>query len=206
MARLILAGRNLVSNLHFLFHLQIDKNDNFPKNICIRCCSKLQTLCEFIELVRKSQDNLRTLCSTIEQLNSPTCTINTIKNETTEFTEICIDPMDVLNMPGETCTEQFTYPYADEVVTLKLIPKNDDGQIETEENIQGKKRFVCEVCDKSFLVEQSLKNHSWIHIRDEDYSCFTCQRSFRFQSDLDKHLTSHKPSGFKFNCNICGRR
>ncbi|KOB71705.1 putative zinc finger protein [Operophtera brumata] len=206
----------LLEKLRKYLLIEIDENDKFPKNICIRCCSKLQTLCEFIELVRKAQDSLRALSSTIEQLNSPTSTINAIKEETTEFTEVCIDPMDVLNMSGEICTEPFTYPYADEVVTLKLLPKDNNDEIETEENI-WKKRFECEVCDKSFRVEQSLKNHSWIHIREEDYSCFTCQRSFKFQSDLDKHIKFkkkltydahmqiHKPTTKAYTCKICGR-
>lgn len=151
--------------------------------------------------MRKSQDSLHALSATIEVLDS--YTLNAIKQETIEFTEVCVDPMDVLNMTEELETDQCNYPYAEEFVTLKLIDKN-----EMEENNQGKKKFTCDVCDKSFLVEQSLKNHSWTHIRDEEYSCFTCQRSFKFQSDLDKHIKSHKPSGsgLSYSCNLCGRR
>lgn len=193
--------------LTYLVHLQIAEDDKFTKNICIKCCSTLQTMCEFIEQVRKAQDNLHNLSLTTDMTDSSTSILNAIKEETIEYTEICIDPTQIY-MPDETCTEQYIYPDAEEVVTLKLIGKNEDVQNKTQESNQMKKKFICKVCNRSFLVEQSLKNHSWVHIQDEEYPCFTCQRSFRFQADLNKHIKSHmrKGSGFSLSCEVCGRR
>lgn len=198
---------NLVSGLskvhgHYNI-LQICEDDKFSKNICIKCCSTLQTLCEFIEKVRKAQDHLHTLSSATELAESSTTILNAIKEEKTEFTEICIDPM-VIYMPDETSTDHYKYPYAEEVVTLKLIGKD---QIKSQEKKQPKKNFVCKVCNKIFFLAQALKTHSWSHIHDKKYTCRVCHESFKFQADLKKHFKAHTVlSSNLFVCEICGRR
>ncbi|XP_026758811.2 zinc finger protein 37-like [Galleria mellonella] len=181
---------------HYLL-IEVDEDDKLPKNICLKCCTKLQTVCEFIDTARKSQEVLLKSSLLLEQYNINKCegvNLNKpIKSESdahsdddSKFTgmEVSVDPMMVLqnsdealspiNDENSTITEDVTHLYTvdSENLSIKLIRKGD-SQCETKSNSDDGKKdsslkpFPCTTCDRSFFTELALKNHSWIHYNDE---------------------------------------
>ncbi|XP_053617013.1 zinc finger protein 32-like isoform X2 [Plodia interpunctella] len=141
------------------------------------------------------------------------------ENKFTEM-EISVDPMMVLqnserimspddlldndsnssSEPNHTyITQDVTHMHSvdQETVTIKLIRKDVTPD-------QILKPFPCLSCDRSFLTEIALKNHSWIHCNGDDkcFRCNSCEAGFDYKSDLIAHIKEHKLSGL---CTICGR-
>ena len=54
--------------------------------------------------------------------------------------------------------------------------------------------FQCNICEKSYLHEDSLKRHfNWKHKDPVSYNCALCDKSFQYKSALKRHCkTNHK--------------
>lgn len=208
---------------------QVDEDDKLPKNICIQCCTKLQTVCDFIDTARKAQEYLLNRSIMLEEIND-TCvnefsnvSVTDIKTEVysdeeAKFSgmEVSVDPMmvlqnseELLSPNPEDISEDVTYLHGvdGENVTIKLIKRGDKA---VEPNVDKKeynwKPFPCVTCKRSFTTELALKNHSWIHINEDklnqQYRCTSCSDSFDYKCDLIAHLKEHRNSGM---CQLCGR-
>ncbi|XP_014366976.2 zinc finger protein 182 isoform X1 [Papilio machaon] len=205
--------------------IEIDEDDNLPKNICIQCCTKLQTVCEFIDKVKKAQDKLTNHCLVINSIKNERQSSSQIETEQeTEYDieniskdspmEICVDPMMVLQNSDDTLS-QFTENGDDNVegvmhlngidgedVTIKLIKRVGLVKDKTESTV---KQFHCVICKRGFVTDLSLKNHSWTHINDKTvkkYNCSSCLEGFDFKGDLIAHFKKHRTKG---RCQLCGR-
>ncbi|GJQ81013.1 hypothetical protein Trydic_g23441 [Trypoxylus dichotomus] len=65
--------------------------------------------------------------------------------------------------------------------------------------------FACKTCGKSFRLQTILKKHMTTHMDDKPYVCTHCERSFKCKYVLKKHLMIH--TGEKpFSCEVCKRR
>lgn len=69
------------------------------------------------------------------------------------------------------------------------------------------KPFPCIVCNRSFLNDLALKNHSWVHYNEDKnivklHICPHCLESFVYKCDLITHMKEHKSVN---TCTICGR-
>lgn len=209
---------------YFVFDFQIDEDDNLPKNICIQCCTKLQTVCEFIDKVKKAQDKLINHCSVINIITNENQTSTQIKTEAEDvhenisnetLMEVSVDPMIVLQNSDDTLSP-IPESYDDDVedvmhlngvdgedVTIKLIKRDGTDKNKTEST---GKQFHCVICKRGFFSDLSLKNHSWTHINDKTvkkYNCSSCLEGFDFKCDLIAHFKKHRTNGM---CQICGRK
>lgn len=211
-------------------NFQVAEDDMLPKNICIRCCYKLQSVCEFIDTAHKAQETLLRRSSILGEtpiMCMPVIDPDSIKTEITEpletfeeakitEMEISVDPMMILQneemlspTADETCENSVDVTYlhgvACEDVTIKLIRKGNDSK-SSDLVVEDKKPFPCLTCKRSFLTELALKNHSWTHTNEEKpakmYLCNSCDEGFDFKNDLIDHLKEHRKNGF---CTICGR-
>lgn len=206
---------------------QVDVKDKLPKNICICCCTKLQTVCEFIDTAHKAQQILSTRNLMLDQIansereeqiivKQEKIYSDTYFNNETPITEmeVNVDPMIYLqnSPPNSPVPEEPPQHSFDDVthlhgidgenVTIKLIRRGD-------EDVELKaKPFGCVTCNRSFLSELALKNHSWIHYneskpnKEEDFQCYVCSKHFDLKNDLLGHLKEHRNNS---KCGVCAR-
>ncbi|KAJ0182454.1 hypothetical protein K1T71_001823 [Dendrolimus kikuchii] len=200
----------LQNKLNKYLHIQVKEDDTLPKNICINCCSKLQTVCEFIDCAQKAQEVLTNINTIIkpeievnseqtqrtdikEELNDETSLVNDNDDEDSKM-EISVDPLMVLQNSAEAIsdfdtdalTEDVTYMYGvdEENVSIRLIKKDDKvSELEEEKKPDILKPFPCVTCNRSFCTELALKNHSWTHVNG--------------------NVNSEKNSEEQFKCGTC---
>ena len=98
----------------------------------------------------------------------------------------------------EICGENF-YKLAHMKRHLARHAKNNEGV------------FSCDKCGKVFLRESLLKRHSLTHLGLNPYRCTLCHKSFKYNSNLTRHMKSH-PDGSKdisrvhsHFCALCGK-
>ena len=68
----------------------------------------------------------------------------------------------------------------------------------------GKKEFHCEICEKKFTQNSTLKRHMLTHTKVKPNECDVCKKKFSQKSNLVKHFRIHlgeKPYG----CAECGK-
>lgn len=66
----------------------------------------------------------------------------------------------------------------------------------------GIKPYVCEVCSRPFTTNAYLKMHMRTHTQERPYVCQYCSRAFARADTLANHLTSHTGEA-KYHCKCC---
>ncbi|KAL7299777.1 hypothetical protein TKK_0007523 [Trichogramma kaykai] len=66
----------------------------------------------------------------------------------------------------------------------------------------GIKPYVCQVCTRPFTTNAYLKMHMRTHTQERPYICQYCSRAFARADTLANHLTSHTGEA-KYHCNEC---
>ncbi|KAK9882643.1 hypothetical protein WA026_022512 [Henosepilachna vigintioctopunctata] len=68
----------------------------------------------------------------------------------------------------------------------------------------GLKKFLCNLCGKTYATKMSLGVHMNIHTKKVSYNCTVCSKSFTHQNYLKTHLMLH--SGERPHCcDLCGK-
>ncbi|EGI67781.1 Zinc finger protein 112-like protein [Acromyrmex echinatior] len=67
---------------------------------------------------------------------------------------------------------------------------------------KGIKPYVCEVCSRPFTTNAYLKMHMRTHTQERPYICQYCSRAFARADTLANHLTSHTGEA-KYHCKCC---
>ena len=66
------------------------------------------------------------------------------------------------------------------------------------------KPFKCLQCNKEFLRNSDLRKHAVMHTGDKPYVCKVCRKQFSQSSNMLTHLRRH--SGVRpFSCPVCGK-
>lgn len=67
----------------------------------------------------------------------------------------------------------------------------------------AEENFYCDICNKFFKTESTLKNHRLVHSDDRRFSCTFCDKTFKCKKYLNSHLVTHS-SERQFTCLTCG--
>ena len=89
------------------------------------------------------------------------------------------------------------------VICLEVPNTDDDGVLE-ERRRRGRRRHVCEVCDKELTSAYGLARHKRIHTGEKPFKCRECDKAFKLHHHLTEHLRTHtdeKP----FKCRVCAQ-
>ncbi|EEC02298.1 zinc finger protein, putative, partial [Ixodes scapularis] len=67
------------------------------------------------------------------------------------------------------------------------------------------KRFVCGLCDKTFLGRAQCRRHVWGHLPtlETSYKCAICSRIFTQQQSLIRHIATLHNSKNMLTCDVC---
>lgn len=64
--------------------------------------------------------------------------------------------------------------------------------------------LLCDICGKSFLNENGLRNHIQTHRETKSYLCQICSKAFKMKSSLRAHIKTHDTER-SFVCDECGK-
>lgn len=81
----------------------------------------------------------------------------------------------------------------------KTILQNHINKFHSEVN----EPFLCNICDKTFKLEENLCLHIASHIKNENsYKCVYCNKKFSYHLLLLQHEKQHQVTG-RYQCTIC---
>lgn len=66
------------------------------------------------------------------------------------------------------------------------------------------KRYVCHVCGKAFVLNESLSTHLKVHESRPSFSCDICGAKFKYENGVRLHQKIHS-NVKEFKCSICSR-
>ncbi|XP_026739444.1 zinc finger protein 567-like isoform X2 [Trichoplusia ni] len=205
----------LQNKLNNYLLIEVEEHDKLPKHICIQCCTKLQTVCDFIDTARKAQEELLKRSIMLGQVVPKDCVISLVTEEVKPDVEensdsedkyveieVSVDPMMVL----QNCEDSFSPSCYDhdthmgdvtylhgldtENVTIKLI-KKDDTQ--------------CSISDDDKRQsDDGDEDQKGMGIKP--FPCPTCTRSFHTELALKNHNWVHTcetKTDKQYKCNTC---
>ena len=74
---------------------------------------------------------------------------------------------------------------------LKTFAKENYLKLHMKRCGDNSKRFQCNVCDASFVMNADLKQHKFRHMKHPCFSCKHCEKTFRQKSGLRGHQEIH---------------
>ena len=74
--------------------------------------------------------------------------------------------------------------------------------VQTWENTHTKNRVFCDVYNKGFQYDSSLRQHLRVHTRKGLFKCDKCTKQFTTKSVMKQHAKTHIHKG-KFKCELC---
>lgn len=131
------------------------------------------------------------------------------------------------NNPGENkqsqdinCKQASVVPQLSVLKVTKNEPEQHVGQIcgktfKTSSNLNvvhvrihsAERKFVCNICEKSYKHSTQLINHKQIHTGEKPFTCYykNCQKKFTQLGQLKKHVRVHTGER-PYECSVCLKR
>lgn len=92
---------------------------------------------------------------------------------------------------------------------LSIGPKNETpsrNQMPVNDDLESKKSFACEKCDKNFTQKCHLKQHIMgVHEQKRPFCCQLCSKSFVHKGNLKQHIFAVHEKKKRFICEQCDK-
>lgn len=62
-------------------------------------------------------------------------------------------------------------------------------------------RYSCKKCQKKFITQKALNEHSAQHIKEKPFQCPNCPKSFKLLKSLEDHISLHG----RYTCDMCNK-
>ncbi|KAL4712747.1 hypothetical protein ACJJTC_008044 [Scirpophaga incertulas] len=202
--------------------IEVEEDDKLPKNVCLKCCTQLQTVCDFIDAARNAQEILlnRSLMiedNMIDNMLSTNCGNNTHnfeeilveprcssddENKSTEL-EVNVDPMLVL----QNSDTEFS-PASEELSNSSNFSVEDVTHLHDVDS----ENVTIKLIKKTVSNDSSDKdgddtNDNGNKNNDKPFPCIICYRSFFTELALKNHSWLHCADGRDvklYKCSTCG--
>lgn len=89
-----------------------------------------------------------------------------------------------LPQPPPTPTPQAAIKCA---ICSKVFPAQPLLELHMKEHASDGKKFVCEICNKSFIQSNNLATHMRIHNNEKNYECPYCGKKFSQSNNCKTH-------------------
>ncbi|CAH0405303.1 unnamed protein product [Chilo suppressalis] len=201
----------LQNKLNQYLLIEVDEDDKLPKNICIKCCSKLQIVCDFIDTARNAQTLLLNRSIDLDQVVNEKASDTSPKHEIklepasgsddeTEFNkmEVSVDPMLVLQNSEEPLCSPKVYENGTSIEDVTHLHDVDSDNVTIKLIRKGEATAEC--YDKT--EDKLCENDSTL----KPFPCITCKRSFFTELALKNHSWTHTNEDKDkktFKCNTC---
>ncbi|XP_073521132.1 uncharacterized protein [Phyllobates terribilis] len=135
-------------------------------------------------------------------------TSSIFKSDDLEIPQDAIEVNDITpNIPSSLNNEDLSSDPMKQVLSSDSLPTTKENQfhkISIKKQIVPTKPFSLSEYGNSFSREKSTLKHQKIHIAENRFSCFMCEKSFNTKSSLVRHQRTH--TGEKpFSCSECGK-
>ncbi|XP_073519548.1 uncharacterized protein [Phyllobates terribilis] len=135
-------------------------------------------------------------------------TSSIFKSDDLEIPQDAIEVNDITpNIPSSLHRKDLSSDPMKQVLSSDSLPttkENQSHKISIKKKIVPTKPFSLSEYGNSFSREKSTLKHQKIHIAENRFSCFMCEKSFNTKSSLVRHQRTH--TGEKpFSCSECGK-
>ncbi|XP_062553098.1 gastrula zinc finger protein XlCGF46.1-like isoform X2 [Armigeres subalbatus] len=194
--------------------VQVDENDDLPKNICQQCATELQHVSEFIKKARQSDQILRDQKQCVKSSDiQDVCYIdpdNTFVETHTDLNGFVSDD------PNENAlklakAEEIDCKKRNQSIQEQRVPLDEMNIFE--EIILEPEKWICCACWAQFNCQKTLKSHcDENHKKDfadktsKKFSCQFCYRSFSSAVAASAHTRKIAAITLLYECKVCGLR
>lgn len=201
----------MLEALQYFGEIHMSEDDDYPKLLCDTCYKFLKAAIIFRSTAKRSDELLRQPVKE-ESFNE---LLNDSNHDYSDFNTAC-DMKETENWTNEEF-EPFSHIKKEEKrekskysskVTCPICNKVINHSYYKEHitmHDPDHKKYVCDVCGKSFRLRCAYHNHSRRHGTDFSYKCSFCPYKGRYAELLKTHLRTHT-GDYRYMCTECPAR
>ncbi|XP_026462371.1 zinc finger protein 570-like [Ctenocephalides felis] len=168
---------------------------------------KIEPIDDYPQVKQEFDDyeNTSDLC----MYNDDICLQQFLKSEVTideEIKQETFDEQDASANTNQRVLDEKHYKCNEEITNSSNLMDSTNKSIERvsekRKTTSKLKRYECEICHKSFVTKQNLKQHGIIHTGERPHECKICNKRFTQSNNLRKHSSVHNEERPYF-CKIC---